>query len=53
MANAQVLHVPMKLGPELMAVIGTDRVNAKGKSINHVIDEIKGSDGEHGPLVPH
>jgi hypothetical protein len=32
--------MPMKFCLEFMAVIGADRVNAKRKSLHHMIDEI-------------
>jgi hypothetical protein len=41
-AHAQALHVPMKLGRELVVVIGADCVQANWEPGNHMIDEING-----------
>ncbi len=42
MPNAYVGQVPVKHGLELMTVVGSDRVNAKGKAFNNMVDELNG-----------
>ena len=42
MPNAYVGQVPVKLGLELMTVVGSDRVNAKGKAFNNMVDKLNG-----------
>lgn len=40
MADALVLEIPVKLGLELMAVIGSDLCHAEREFIDDVIDEV-------------
>ena len=42
MADPKILDMPVKLGLELMAVIGPDLTNAKRELLDDMIDEING-----------
>ena len=40
--HALVFHVPMELGLELMAIVGSHGVDAEGKARNDMVDEVDG-----------
>lgn len=42
MSNAKIFDVPMELGLELMAIIGSDLTNAEREFFNDVVDEVDG-----------
>ena len=42
MSDARVLDVPVELGLELMAIVGSDFSDPEGECPDHVVDEVDG-----------